>query len=241
MFPELLGKAAGYCHGKGGSMHIADPETGNLGANAIVAGGAGIATGAAFSSKFLGNDRVAVCFFGEGALGQGVLYEVMNMASLWKLPIVYVCENNQYTEYTHFSEVAAGDIQKRPEAFGIYTERTDGQDVLKVYTTATRLIGLARQGEGPAFLVCDTYRYYGHHVGDINREYYRARDEEEYWREKCDPIKNLANWLTSYRGVQASLVEEIDMRTQTEIRAGLEFALNAPYPDPKEVATDVYA
>lgn len=241
MFAELLGKAAGYCRGKGGSMHIADPESGNLGANAIVAGGAGIATGAAFSSKYLGNDRVSVCFFGEGALGQGVLYEVMNMASLWKLPIVYVCENNQYTEYTHFSEVAAGDIQKRPEAFGIRTERIDGQDVLKVYTTAAGLIGHARHGEGPAFLICDTYRYYGHHVGDINREYYRAKDEEEHWRKNRDPIKNLANWLISHRLVQSSLLEEIDNRTQKEIKVGLEFALNAPYPDPSEVTTDVYA
>src|SRR5579862_3455960 len=114
MFAELLGKEAGYCKGKGGSMHIADPDTGNLGANAIVGGSAGIATGAAFSAKRLGTDRVAVCFFGEGALGQGVLYEVMNLASLWKLPIVYVCENNMYNEYTHYSETTAGDILTRP-------------------------------------------------------------------------------------------------------------------------------
>src|SRR5438128_3334041 len=104
MFAELLGKEAGYCKGKGGSMHIADPATGNLGANAIVGGSAGIATGAAFSAKYLGNNRVVVCFFGEGALGQGVLYEVMNMAQLWKLPVIYVCENNMYNEYTHYSE-----------------------------------------------------------------------------------------------------------------------------------------
>ena len=113
MFAELLGKEAGYCKGKGGSMHIADPDTGNLGANAIVAGSAGIATGAAFSSKRLGNGRVTVCFFGEGALGQGVVYEVMNMAALWKLPVIYVCENNMYNEYTHVSEAAAGDILAR--------------------------------------------------------------------------------------------------------------------------------
>ena len=109
MFAELLGKEAGYCKGKGGSMHIADPATGNLGANAIVGGSAGIATGAAFAAKRLGNGRVAVCFFGEGALGQGVLYEVMNLAQLWKLPVIYVCENNMYNEYTHFSETTAGD------------------------------------------------------------------------------------------------------------------------------------
>src|SRR5256884_9511963 len=113
MFAELLGKEAGYCRGKGGSMHIADPATGNLGANAIVGGSAGIATGAALSSKRLGTGRVAVCFFGEGALGQGVLYEVMNLASLWKLPVIYVCENNLYTEYTHYSETTGGDILAR--------------------------------------------------------------------------------------------------------------------------------
>src|SRR5277367_6262789 len=110
MCAELLGKEAGYCKGKGGSMHIADPATGNLGANAIVAGSTGIATGAAFSAQRQGTDQVAVCFFGDGALGQGVLYEVMNMAALWKLPVIYVCENNLYGEYTHFSETTAGDI-----------------------------------------------------------------------------------------------------------------------------------
>src|SRR5688572_5287798 len=117
MFAELLGKEAGYCKGKGGSMHIADPATGNLGANAIVAGSAGIATGAAFSAKRLGTGQVAVCFFGDGALGQGLLYEVMNMAAIWKLPVIYVCENNQYNEYTHMSEVTAGNIELRGPAF----------------------------------------------------------------------------------------------------------------------------
>src|SRR6266540_552129 len=133
MFAELLGKAPGYCRGKGGSMHIADQETGNLGANAIVGGSAGIATGAAWSARMRGSDQVAVCFFGEGALGQGLLYEVMNMASLWTLPVIYVCEHNQYNEYTHFSETTAGDIPARPRAFGIHTEEIDGQDIRQVY------------------------------------------------------------------------------------------------------------
>src|SRR6266446_1727918 len=159
MFAELLGKEAGYCRGKGGSMHIADPATGNLGANAIVAGSVGIATGAALSSKRLGTGQVAVCFFGEGALGQGVLYEVMNLAALWKLPVVYVCENNLYTEYTHYSETTAGDILARGTAFGVQAESVDGQDVRAVYATAQLLVERARKGEGPAFLVCNTYRY----------------------------------------------------------------------------------
>src|SRR5918911_3350577 len=126
MFAELLGKEPGYCRGKGGSMHIADHENGNLGANAIVGGSAGIATGAAFTAKYLGTDQVAVCFFGEGALGQGLVYEVMNMAALWQLPVVYVCENNQYNEYTHYSETTAGEIVARSAAFGIPGEEVDG-------------------------------------------------------------------------------------------------------------------
>src|SRR6266446_6895354 len=138
MFAELLGKVDGYCRGKGGSMHIADPDTGNLGANAIVAGSAGIATGAAFSAKHLGNGRVCVCFFGEGALGQGVLYEVMNMAELFKLPVIYACENNLYTEYTHYSETTAGDILASGTAFGVQAESVDGQDVRAVYEAAHR-------------------------------------------------------------------------------------------------------
>src|ERR687895_1039245 len=127
MFAELLGKEAGYCKGKGGSMHIADPATGNLGANAIVGGSAGIATGAAYASKYLKNGRVTVCFFGEGALGQGLLYETMNYAQLWKLPVIFVCENNGYNEYTHFSESTAGDVSARAAAFDIANETIDGQ------------------------------------------------------------------------------------------------------------------
>ena len=140
MFAELLGKKNGYCKGKGGSMHIADPQTGNLGANAIVAGSAGIATGAAFSAKHLRAGRVSVCFFGEGALGQGVVYEVMNLAALWKLPVIYVCENNLYTEYTHYLETTAGDILQRGTAFGVHAEKVDGQDVRAVFEVASKLI-----------------------------------------------------------------------------------------------------
>ena len=197
MFAELLGKRAGYCKGKGGSMHIADPSTGNLGANAIVAGSTALATGAAFSCKNLGTDKVVVCFFGEGALGQGVLYEAMNMAALWKLPVIYVCENNMYNEYTHFSETTAGEILGRPAAFGIPGEAVDGQDVRAVNAAATRLVERARKGEGPSFLLCNTYRYRGHHVGDITREYYRPKKEEQSWLSDRDPHQDsgrVASW-----------------------------------------------
>src|SRR3989475_2978812 len=165
MFAELLGKVDGYCRGKGGSMHIADQERGNLGANAIVGGSTGIATGAAMSAKMRGSDQVAVCFFGEGALGQGLLYECMNTASLWKLPVIYLCENNLYNEYTHFTETTAGDIMARPAAFGVAAASADGQDVRAVYETVAPLVDRARRGDGPAFVLANTYRFRGHHVG----------------------------------------------------------------------------
>jgi pyruvate dehydrogenase E1 component alpha subunit len=241
MFAELLGKEAGYCKGKGGSMHIADPATGNLGANAIVGGSVGIATGAAFSAKHLGTGQVAVCFFGEGALGQGSLYEVMNLASLWKLPVIYVCENNMYNEYTHFSETTAGDIVARATAFGIHGEVVDGQDVRAVYATAERLVTRARAGAGPAFLLCDTYRYHGHHVGDINREYYRSKQEEKLWMSERDPIKLFTNWLLQNHESEAGSLARIESELRDEMKRAVDFALASPYPDPSEVEQDVYA
>ncbi len=240
MFAELLGKEAGYCRGKGGSMHIADPDSGNLGANAIVGGSAGIATGAAFSAKRLGTGRVAVCFFGEGALGQGLLYEVMNLAQLWALPVLYVCENNLYNEYTHYRETTAGELSARPQAFGIRTEVVDGQDVQAVYAATSHLVGRARLGEGPAFLLCNTYRYYGHHVGDINRSYYRSKEEEREWRETRDPLAILAEWLVG-QGVAQETLDQIHAEARAEIEAGAQFAQEAAYPDLREVEQHVYA
>jgi pyruvate dehydrogenase E1 component alpha subunit len=241
MFAELLGKEAGYCRGKGGSMHIADPESGNLGANAIVGGSAGIATGAAFSAKMQGSDQVAVCFFGEGALGQGVLYEVMNMASLWKLPVIYVCENNLYNEYTRYNETLAGEVTARAQAFGIHTESVDGQDVQQVYETMQRLVERARRGEGPAFLECKTYRYYGHHVGDISRTYYRSKEEEQEWQSDRDPLKLLAQKLMSQNLTDQNVLDQIHADVEAEVEVGVQFALNAPFPEPNEVDQDVYA
>jgi len=241
MFAELLGKEAGYCRGKGGSMHIADPDTGNLGANAIVAGSVGIATGAALSAKRLGADRVAVCFFGEGALGQGVLYEVMNIAQLGKLPVIYVCENNLYTEYTHYMETTAGDIAARAAAFGLQTETVDGQDVRAVYAASKKLVDRARQGNGPAFLLCNTYRFHGHHVGDINREYYRPKSEEQHWKSERDPIKLLSDGLKVEGAVEPDSLAGIRSEVESEMEAAVKFAVDAPYPSPEEVDQDVYA
>ena len=241
MFAELLGKEAGYCRGKGGSMHIADPDTGNLGANAIVGGSAGIATGAGFAAKRLGNGRVSICFFGEGALGQGLLYEVMNLAALWKLPVIYVCENNMYNEYTHYSETTAGDILERGKAFGVPAEAVDGQDAWVVYGAARRLVDRARQGGGPAFLMCKTYRYHGHHVGDINREYYRSKQEEQQWRSERDPIKILGAWLAQHGLDDPARLERMQAEVKAEIEKAAEFAIQAPYPPAAQAEEDVYA
>jgi pyruvate dehydrogenase E1 component alpha subunit len=241
MFAELLGKEAGYCRGKGGSMHIADQDTGNLGANAIVGGSAGIATGAAFSARRLGTGQVAVCFFGEGALGQGLLYEVMNLAGLWKLPVIYVCENNLYNEYTHYSETTAGDLSARAQAFGIAAAEVDGQDVRVVFETTARLVERARQGDGPAFLVCHTYRYRGHHVGDVNRAFYRSKEEEADWSTRRDPIKQLGDWLVTQGHADQTILDRIHVEVKQEIDSAVQFGLDAAYPAPGEVDQDVYA
>jgi len=241
MFAELLGKEAGYCRGKGGSMHIADHENGNLGANAIVGGSAGIATGAAYSAKYRGTDQVAVCFFGEGALGQGLVYEVMNMASLWQLPVVYVCENNLYNEYTHYLEATAGEILARPRAFGIEAREVDGQDVRAVYAETSELVERARGGGGPAFLLANTYRYHGHHVGDIDRAYYRPKEEEELWRSERDPLAILGTWLEEQKLASPDELKRIEDDARAEVVAGLQFALDAPFPPPSQVTEDLFA
>ena len=241
MFAELLGKEAGYCKGKGGSMHIADPATGNLGANAIVCGSAGIATGAAFSAKHLGKGQVSVCFFGEGALGQGVLYEVMNLAQLFKLPVIYVCENNLYTEYTHFEETTAGDILSRAKAFGLEAVAVDGQNVRAVYDYTQVLVDRARRGGGPAFLLCNTYRYHGHHVGDINREYYRSKQEEQTWKTERDPIANFEKWLIDLKIADKAKLDAIQAEIESEMKKAVEYAIAAPYPSVDKVEQDVYA
>src|SRR6266446_3943016 len=199
-----------------------------------------LATGAALSAKMRGSGQVAACFFGDGALGQGLLYETMNMAALWKLPVIYVCENNLYGEYTPCGETIAGEILARAEAFGIHAESVDGQDVQAVNATMRKLVERARRGEGPAFLECKTYRYYGHHVGDVNREY-RTREEEKEWMSKHDPLETLAQRLTAQRLVDASVFERIQTDVKAEIDTGVQFALAAPYPEANQVDQDVYA
>lgn len=241
MFCELLGKEEGYCRGKGGSMHIADQANGNLGANAIVGGSMGIATGSALSAKRLGSGHVTVCFFGDGATAQGLWYEVMNMAALWKLPVIYACENNGYSEYTKTEEIAAGSLIKRAEAFGIEAFQVDGQNVLAVNELARRLAERCRKGEGPFFIELDTYRYHGHHVGDINRDYYRSKAEEAEWKKNRDPITNLGTWLIDQKIMTAEELVAIDNEIASDAEAAVQYALAAKYPDADEVGMHVFA
>ena len=241
MFCELLGKEEGYCRGKGGSMHIADQSNGNLGANAIVGGSMGIATGSALRAKIQGANDVTVCFFGDGATAQGLMYEVMNMAALWKLPVIYACENNGYSEYTRTEEIAAGSIIARAEAFGIEAHQVDGQDVLAVTKLATDLVARARKGDGPFFVELMTYRYHGHHVGDINRAYYRSKEEETKWKETRDPITLFGDWLAGEGVATEEELSALRDAVKAEAKASADYALTAPYPDGFEVDMHVYA
>jgi len=238
MFAELLGKAPGYCGGKGGSMHIADPETGNLGANAIVGGSLAIATGAALSAQTRRTDQVAVCFFGDGAANQGLFLEAMNMAAIWALPVVFVCENNQYGEYSATSEVTAGELTARGAAVGLAAAAVDGMDVADVRDHALAAVERARAGEGATLLVCDTYRYHGHGMSDPDRPY-RTRDEEEQWRTR-DPLERLAATMRERVGLDP---RELDLEAdvEAELDDAVEFASNAAYPEPEEVRAHVFA
>jgi len=241
MFAELLGKATGYNRGKGGSMHIADLSLGILGANGIVAGGLGIATGAALSADLKGEDRICVAFFGDGALNEGLFYEVANMASLWKLPVVYVMENNQYGEYTPCSKATAGSSLARAEAMDIPAVSVDGNDVLAVYQAATWATARARAGEGPSFVECVTYRWHGHHMGDQGDTYgYRTQEEVERWMARC-PIRRFSTYLLSENLTDAATLEQINIEVQRLIEEAIEDARQSPFPDPSEVFNDVYA
>jgi len=221
-------------------MHIADQSNGNLGANAIVGGSMGIATGSAFSAKLLGQDDVTVCFFGDGATAQGLMYETMNMAALWNLPVIYACENNGYSEYTKTEEIAAGSITARAEAFGMEAFQVDGQDVLAVNTLTEQLVERCRKGEGPFFIELMTYRYHGHHVGDINREYYRSKDEEQDWKENRDPIIRFRSWLVSEGIASEAEIDAMNAEIKDDAATAVEYALNAKYPDVSEVDMHVF-
>jgi pyruvate dehydrogenase E1 component alpha subunit len=165
----------------------------------------------------------------------------MNMAALWKLPVIYVCENNLYNEYTHNSETIAGDILTRAKGFGIPGEGVDGQDVQAVYNTAKKLVDKARAGEGPQFLLASTYRFTGHHVGDIKRDYYRPKEEEQLWKTERDPITLFSNWLVAQKIADPATLKKIEAEVDTEMKKAVQFAMESPYPDVDKVDQDIYA
>ena len=240
MMAEVMGKATGYCRGKGGSMHIADMSLGILGANGIVGGGFGIATGAGLSIKFQKSKQVSICFFGDGAANQGIFFEVMNYAAIWTLPVVYICENNHYGEYTPVERVTAGQcIADRAKPFGIPATVVDGNDVLAVHEATIEAVERARSGQGPSLIECDTYRHPGHHVGDPGT-FYRAKEEIEEWKNK-DPIERLKQSLIEQDKATEAELNAVEQDVDRELAEAVESAKAAPYPDVEEVREHVYA
>ncbi|HEX9245496.1 MAG TPA: thiamine pyrophosphate-dependent dehydrogenase E1 component subunit alpha [bacterium] len=239
MMAELLGKATGYCKGKGGSMHIADVEAGILGANGIVGGGIGLATGAALAAQLAGRDDVTLCFFGDGALNQGILHESANLAAIWKLPVVYICENNQYAMSARADKfTSVPDPEVRAKAYGFPGVSCDGMDVMAVYRTVADAVARARAGEGPSLVVCVTYRYFGHHVGDpLN---YRDKAEVDAWKTK-DPIDRFQRDLIAHRVLTSDEADGLAAAVTQEIEAAVAFAKASPEPEVEALMEDVYA
>jgi pyruvate dehydrogenase E1 component alpha subunit len=239
MMAELLGRATGYSGGKGGSMHIADMDKHMLGANGIVGGGMGLATGAALTALLQQTGSVAICFFGDGALEQGILHETTNLAAIWKLPVVFVCENNQYAMSASAAwSVAGGDPAKRAAGYGIPGVTVDGMDLFAVNTQASEYVERARRGEGPAYLVCNTYRFHGHHAGDpLN---YREKEEVERWRLQ-DPIEHAKRVAIETRAMTEVELADLERRIEAEIEEAVEFAKNSPDPTVDQLMTDIYA
>ncbi len=239
MMAELFGKRTGTCKGKGGSMHISDLTLGMLGANGIVAGGVPHAVGAALSAKYRGTDQVAVAFFSDGALNQGVLHESMNLASIWKLPVIFVLENNQYAESTSITyATSVADPTIRASSYNIPASRIDGMDVMAVNEAASGMIAKARRGEGPSYLVCDTYRYMGHFEGDDQK--YRTPQEVEEWK-RVDPITRFKNSLIQEGYLSDEKYRETNESILQEIEEAVEYADKSEWPSPDEVMNDIYS
>ena len=241
MFAELYGKSTGYCKGKGGSMHISNMEIGMLGANGIVGGGPPIAMGAAFSNKFRKTKNVVCCFFGDGASNEGSFHEAANMAGLYKLPVVFVCENNGYGEYTpQRNHQAIVDVADRAAGYGMPGVVVDGMDVAAVYEAAGECIARARAGEGPSLLECKTYRYYDH-VGVRGMGLvYRTDDEVIEWK-KRDPIDLFESRLAEQDILSTDQIKAVHDEVLAEIGKAIEFAESSPFPDPSSILEDVYA
>ncbi len=239
MMAELFGRSTGYCRGKGGSMHIADVDLGILGANGIVGAGMPIATGAAFACKYKETDAVAVAFFGDGASDRATFHESLNMASIWKLPIVFVCENNGWaisnSQETHQNIT---DISDRASGYGIPGVSVDGNDVVAVYEATQAAVARARQGDGPTLIECKTWRWRGHFEGDPGA--YKDPADQEDWLTK-DPIPRLEKNLIKLKYASQAELDAIKAAIEADVAGAIKFAEESPVPDPKELFTDVYA
>lgn len=241
MMAELFGKATGYCKGKGGSMHIANFDLGILGANGLVGGGMPIAGGAGLSIKMRGTDQVVASFFGDGACNQGIFHESLNLAAVWKLPVIYVCENNQYAISVAARRVGSiEDYYLRKDAYGIKGCKVDGNDVLAVYEATEEAVKRARQGEGPTLIECKTYRWRGHYEGEGDRTFtYRKKEEIEEWVKKC-PIKRFEKTLLERGIMKESGLKRIEKEVGRELEDAIQFASDSPEPKPEEAVKGLY-
>ena len=240
---ELLGKATGYCKGKGGSMHLADFTIGILGESGIVASALPVAVGAALGSRMKGNDRVVIPFFGDGASNQGACHEAMNLAAIWKLPVIFLCENNQYAVTTSFKDsVAVENISDRAVAYNMPGILVDGQDVMAVYEVTQQAVARARSGQGPSLIEARTYRYEEHSEGlnRILREPYRSDEEVAEWRNR-DPIVLHSQWLVEQDIAAQEEIDGVQAEVAAAIEDALQFARESPYPEPEDLTTDLYA
>jgi pyruvate dehydrogenase E1 component alpha subunit len=238
MMAELFGRANGYCKGKGGSMHIADRDRGILGANGIVGAGHDIALGAGLTCSYLNNHQVVVCFFGDASTNQGTFHESLNLASIWNLPIVYVCENNYYgISMSQERHMVIKDIADRAAAYGIPGLAVDGNDVLAVYEAAQEAIARARKGQGPTLIECKTYRHRGHFEGDPS--IYKPAEEQEAWLKK-DPLPRIAAYMVE-NGFEQGEIDALDNDIAEEITAAVKFAEESPLPELDSIVQDIYS
>lgn len=238
MMAELYGRTTGYCKGKGGSMHIADRDLGILGANGIVGAGQDIAVGAGLSIAYRGTNQVTACFFGDGSTNQGTFNEALNMASIWKLPIVFVCENNQFgISMSQSKHQAIKDIADRAVSYGFPGIAVDGNDVMAVYEVAREAVNRARQGQGPTLVECKTWRWRGHFEGDPS--VYKDPVEQEAWMEK-EPVRRYRTFLEENEVMTADEMDAVDKRIDDEIDAAVAYAQESPLPQPEDVVKDVY-
>ena len=241
MMAELMGKATGYCGGKGGSMHVCDLDLNMLGANGIVGGGVPIAVGAGFANKYRANGAVSVAFFGDGATNIGAFHEAANMAAALELPVLFVCENNEYAEYTRRDEtMAIDDVVERAAAYGMPGAKVDGMDAVAVFEATTGALDRARQGGGPSFIECKTYRYYNHHGVQTLGMKYRSDDEVKEWRDR-DPVPRHEDLMVSVGAMTPDGIESVRDEIAAEVEAAIEFAEQSPMPDPADLLVDVYS